>query len=216
MTPLSLSRRTCNDHKIMGGSALTILALAMCVSVVPALSNQFEIQATPVPTKAEHNACHGTPYPEECVSSLTSHRTCTNSNNNQEASFLIAALTSSIAAVQDFKSLCNSSFGDTRTCVHSVLGMCVQSLESAEKCLDSISHLKLLTESNSVGRMGEVLTWLSACMTYHTTCMDETSHCSNLEGLNISLAHGNKSMVRATNCVLSINIVTKILVSDAW
>jgi hypothetical protein len=131
----------------------------MCVSVVPALSNQVEIQATPVPTKAEHNACRGTPYPEECVSSLTAHRTRTNSNNNQEASFLIAALRSSIAAVQDFKSLCNSSFGDTRTCMHSVLGMCVQSLESAEKYLDSsISHLELLTESYSVGRMGEVLT----------------------------------------------------------
>jgi hypothetical protein len=49
-------------------------------------------------------------------------------------------------------------------------------------------------------------------MTYHTTCMDEISHCSNLEGLNISLAHGIKSMVRATNSVsLASTLLQKYL-----
>lgn len=203
ITSSRLSRKIPKDHNSTGGYVLTILALAMCLSVVPAIS---ERQATPVPTKAEHDACLGTPYTEECVSSLTTHRTSANSNNrSQESSFLIAALRSSFAAIQDFQTHCDSNLSeisDTKTCLHSALGMCVRSLESAGRYLNSsISHLELLTESESMHRIEEVLTWLSASMTYHTTCMDETSRCSSVEDLNVSLAHGNTSMVRATNSV---------------
>ncbi|KAG0601267.1 hypothetical protein M758_11G097300 [Ceratodon purpureus] len=207
-TQSRLSRRTCNAHidSIGGSSIMTILALTTCLSAVPALSKQAKIGATTVPTKAERTACCSTPYTEECVSSLTAHRTSTNINNDQEASFLIAALRSSVAAAQDFRGHCKSDFSEisnSKTCMLSTLGMCVQSLESTENYLNSsISHLELLPESNSAPYMMEdVLTWLSASATYHTTCMDEMSHCSVLEDLNMSLIHGNQSMVRVANSI---------------
>ena len=80
--------------------------------------------------------------------------------------------------------------------------MCVQSLGSMENYLNSsISHLR---KSNSMVYMEEILTWLSASLIYHITCMDETSHCLTVEDMNISLGLGNQSMVHATNSVAEL------------
>jgi pectinesterase len=141
--------------------------MIMCVLQLLLMISQVEGIASPVRFQSVVDACSVTRYPQECMSSLFSSQQADNQN------FLGSVVTSAQGGVQDLYSFSSSlqvDPGSPRE--QDALNTCLQTLQASKRQIDTtLAELAGgFTPQNFQSKMHDILTWLSASLTYHTTC----------------------------------------------
>lgn len=146
---------------------LAVYTMIMCVLQLLVMISQVEGIASPLRFQSVVDACSVTRYPHECMSSLFSTQQADNQN------FLSSVVSSAQGGVQDlysFSSNLQVHPGSPRE--QEALNTCLQTLQASKRQIDTtLSELAGgFTPQNFQSKMHDILTWLSASLTYHTTC----------------------------------------------
>lgn len=120
------------------------------------------------------DACRAAQHPQLCVSSLSMAQPADVSSNSQMTGFSNAAVNSAMSGIGNYYSFAanlQGSTGDMRE--RYSLSSCLETLQDSQgEMANSLGELATINPFNFKSKMTDVLTWMSAALTYHTTCLD--------------------------------------------
>lgn len=162
---------------IIGASISALVALTIWVVVSSGISkNQKGLAVLATTAHFSHfpqtvqNACKGVHSPELCLATLANHPDASGTTG-----FSNVAVSSAINGIGGFYSFAASlqATTDSSGFDHYALSSCLQVLQDSQAQMqDSLSQLLTINPGNFKSQMTDVLTWMSAALTYHTTCLN--------------------------------------------
>eukprot|EP01018_Ginkgo_biloba_P027974 Gb_05254 [translate_table: standard] len=156
-------------------------------SVIVLLAAVVSVAGKTVESKAFHEACSGTLYPDVCVSTLMSHYQSLRSSSVDVANIAVKVAldevekVSALASEKNLESLAENDRVALEDCIE-LFGYTLQQLDESLATLTSMNVKSMSKQS------GDIQTWLSASLTNQETCMD---------GLQYSEAGTAKSLLHS-------------------